>query len=41
VLRSADFPASFGGLHLPRAVLDKIYRRNALAVFPRAWDLKP
>ena len=41
VLRSADFPASFKGLHLPRAVLDKIYRRNALAVFPRAWDLKP
>jgi hypothetical protein len=29
----------FRGLHLPRPVLDKIYRDNAQALFPGAWDL--
>jgi len=36
-LRSDDLPAPFRGLALPRAVVDKIYRTNALRVFPGAW----
>jgi predicted TIM-barrel fold metal-dependent hydrolase len=36
-LHSADFAGSFRGLHLPRSVIDKIYRRNAMALFSGAW----
>jgi hypothetical protein len=36
-MHSADFAAAFHGLHLPREVIDKIYRRNAQALFPTAW----
>ena len=36
-LHSADFPAAFRGLSLPREVIDRIYRLNAEALFPRAW----
>jgi predicted TIM-barrel fold metal-dependent hydrolase len=38
-MNSADFEAGFHGLHLPRAVVDKIYRRNAEALFPSAWSM--
>jgi predicted TIM-barrel fold metal-dependent hydrolase len=38
-MRSADFNAGFRGLHLPRAVVEKIYRRNAEAMFPGAWSI--
>jgi len=41
LMRSEDFDAAFRGLHLPRSVLDKIYRRNAQALFPGAWDQEP
>jgi predicted TIM-barrel fold metal-dependent hydrolase len=37
-MHSADFDAGFHGLHLPRSVLDKIYRRNAAALFANAWN---
>jgi predicted TIM-barrel fold metal-dependent hydrolase len=40
-MHSADFAAGFRGLHLPRAVVDKIYRRNAEALFPSAWPMMP
>ncbi|MBS0581218.1 MAG: amidohydrolase family protein [Proteobacteria bacterium] len=36
-LHSPDFAAPFKGLQLPRSVVDKIYRTNAEALFPRAW----
>ena len=36
-MHSADFTAAFRGLHLPREVVDKIYRGNAQAMFPGAW----
>jgi predicted TIM-barrel fold metal-dependent hydrolase len=36
-MHSADFEAGFRGLHLPSAVVDKIYRRNAEALFENAW----
>ncbi len=36
-MKSHDFPKAFSGLHLPRAVLDKIYRQNAEKMFPGAW----
>lgn len=36
-LHSADFDAPFRGLHLPRTVIDKLYRENARALFPGAW----
>jgi predicted TIM-barrel fold metal-dependent hydrolase len=36
-LHSPDFAGSFRGLHLPRSVIDKIYRGNALALFHGAW----
>jgi predicted TIM-barrel fold metal-dependent hydrolase len=38
-MHSADFAQPFHGLNLPRAVIDKIYRRNAEAVFPHAWTI--
>lgn len=37
-MQSPDFPQSFRGLHLPREVLDKLYRRNAQATFAAAWN---
>jgi predicted TIM-barrel fold metal-dependent hydrolase len=37
-MRSDDLDAPFRGLALPRAVVDKIYRGNALRVFPGAWQ---
>ncbi len=36
-MHSADFAASFHGLHLPRAVIDKIYLRNAQGLFAAGW----
>jgi hypothetical protein len=38
-LRSPDFAQSFAGMHLPREVIDKIYRRNAESMFKGAWAL--
>jgi predicted TIM-barrel fold metal-dependent hydrolase len=40
-MRSDDFDGTFRGLHLPREVIDKIYRRNAEALFAKAWDTAP
>lgn len=37
LMQSGDFAAAFHGLHLPREVIDKIYGRNAQALFPQAW----
>jgi hypothetical protein len=37
-MRSADFAQPFQGLHLPRGVVDKIYRRNAQSMFAGAWQ---
>jgi predicted TIM-barrel fold metal-dependent hydrolase len=37
-LHSSDFAQSFQGMHLPRAVIDKIYRRNAESMFTAAWS---
>ncbi len=36
-LHSPDFKASYRGLHLPRAVVAKIYRLNAESTFAGAW----
>lgn len=36
-MRSPDLDRAFRGMHLPRSVVDKIYRKNAIALFPRAW----
>jgi predicted TIM-barrel fold metal-dependent hydrolase len=36
-LRSDEFDASFKGLALPRAALDKIYHANARRLFPSCW----
>lgn len=36
-LHSPDLDRPFRGLHLPRGVVNKIYRDNAVALFPRAW----
>ena len=36
-MHSEDFKAPFKGLGLPRSVVDKIYRRNAQALFTGAW----
>jgi predicted TIM-barrel fold metal-dependent hydrolase len=36
-MRSDDLPGAFRGLALPPAVVDKLYRTNALRVFPTAW----
>lgn len=38
LMHSADFAAPFRGLQLPRAVIDKIYRRNAETLFPHGWS---
>jgi predicted TIM-barrel fold metal-dependent hydrolase len=38
-MHSGDFDLPFRGLRLPRSVIDKIYRENAKAMFPGAWDL--
>jgi predicted TIM-barrel fold metal-dependent hydrolase len=38
-LHSPDFAQSFAGMHLPREVIDKIYRRNAESMFEGAWAL--
>lgn len=32
-----DIQESFQGLHLPKQVIDKIYRQNAFRTFPNAW----
>jgi predicted TIM-barrel fold metal-dependent hydrolase len=40
-LHSAEFGAAFRGLRLPRTVVDKIYRRNAEALFTNAWNTTP
>ncbi|MGH8140565.1 MAG: amidohydrolase family protein [Steroidobacteraceae bacterium] len=40
-MHSPDFAQPFRGLHLPREVVDKIYRRNAQALFPSAWKSAP
>jgi predicted TIM-barrel fold metal-dependent hydrolase len=37
-LRSPEFAGAFRGLALPRTVVDKIFRTNALRRFPGAWD---
>lgn len=36
-LHSDDFEGAFVGLALPTAVIDKIYRTNAMKMFPGAW----
>ena len=38
LMYSQDFALPFHGLHLPREVIDKIYRRNAQRLFPAAWQ---
>lgn len=38
VLHSREFSASFRGLRLPREVIDKLYRRNAQALFAKGWN---
>ena len=38
LMRSRDFKRSFRGVRLPREVIDKLYRRNAEAVFARGWS---
>ena len=40
-MHSGDFDAAFRGLRLPRTVVDKIYRRNAEALFTNAWNTTP
>lgn len=37
VMHSSEFARPFRGMHLPKAVVDKIYRGNAVALFPKAW----
>jgi predicted TIM-barrel fold metal-dependent hydrolase len=37
-MHSQDFDGAFRGLQLPRTVVDKIYRRNAEALFAHGWD---
>jgi predicted TIM-barrel fold metal-dependent hydrolase len=41
VLHSNDLGAPFRGLALPKSVVDRIYRTNALRVFPGAWQTTP
>jgi Amidohydrolase len=41
LMHSDDFDGAFRGLRLPRAVIDKIYRLNAQALFPQAWEKPP
>jgi predicted TIM-barrel fold metal-dependent hydrolase len=38
LMHSRDFEASFRGLQLPRAVIDKLYRGNAEALFVEGWS---
>jgi hypothetical protein len=38
LMQSDDFDAPFHGLHLPREVIDKIYRLNARELFPHGWE---
>lgn len=38
VMRSRDFKRSFRGLRLPREAIDKLYRRNAEALFASGWS---
>jgi predicted TIM-barrel fold metal-dependent hydrolase len=40
-LHSSDFEKSFLGMHLPKDVIDKIYRRNAESMFTGAWSVPP
>jgi len=40
-LHSSDFAKSFQSMHLPLAVIDKIYRRNAQSMFSTAWSSPP
>jgi predicted TIM-barrel fold metal-dependent hydrolase len=39
-MHSSDFAQRFHGLHLPRSVIDKIYRRNAESMFAGGWNAK-
>lgn len=36
-MHSPDLDRAFHGVHLPRSVVDKIYRENAVVLFPHAW----
>jgi len=36
-MHSSEFAQPFRGMHLPTTVVDKIYRDNAVALFPKAW----
>lgn len=38
VMHSKEFTASFRGLRLPREAIDKLYRRNAQALFVKGWN---
>jgi predicted TIM-barrel fold metal-dependent hydrolase len=40
-LHSPEFPFVYRGMHLPKAVLDKIYRLNAEREFPGGWATAP
>lgn len=37
-MHSSEFKGTFKGLSLPLEVIEKIYRSNALRVFPKAWS---
>jgi predicted TIM-barrel fold metal-dependent hydrolase len=37
-LHSSEFPSAYRGMHLPKTVIDKIYRTNALREFPGGWN---
>lgn len=37
-MHSPDFKQPFRGLHLPREVIDKLYRRNAERLFSTGWN---
>ncbi|HSY09263.1 MAG TPA: hypothetical protein VK820_12090 [Steroidobacteraceae bacterium] len=39
-LHSPDFAKPFQSMHLPREVIDKIYRRNAQSMFTTAWSVR-
>jgi predicted TIM-barrel fold metal-dependent hydrolase len=38
VMHSKEFTGSFRGLRLPREAIDKLYRRNAQALFATGWN---
>jgi predicted TIM-barrel fold metal-dependent hydrolase len=40
-LHSSDFAKSFQGMHLPKEIIDKIYRLNAESTFTTAWRSPP